>query len=150
MTTIAISCLCLNHSQSKLELVPKSNSRMTEHVKCTILQNKLGKIYLRPTYLWTLARPGQVPLKSFDFIDFLACCVISLYFYNDWTFIFNKGWYGCYRGMMCLALYVRTICSPIMTWRLIINYGSSADRLGFFLTISYNLNQPIAINLLSA
>lgn len=35
---------------------------------------------------------------------------------------------------------VETISSPIMIWKLIINYKSPADSLGFFLTSSYNFN----------
>ena len=39
--------------------------------------------------------------------------------------------------------------SQFTTQRLIINYKSSAYSLGLFLTLSYNLNEPIYINLRS-
>lgn len=70
--------------------------------------------------------------------------------------IHKKHWdasFSCLRlwNPYCvLGFSIRTIVSPVMRQRLTFNYESSTNNLALFLNSSYNLNDPISINLLSA
>lgn len=80
---------------------------------------------------------------------------VDIDYYNT-VFVHEKHWdisFSCLRlwNPYCMLDFsIKTIISPVMRHRPIINYEGSTDSLVLFLNISYNSNEPISIHLLSA
>lgn len=105
---------------------PFSSDMKVKHPLCVKLKinNKIKNTKAGDMIPW---------LKALDTLECTSWASNATYFCNSSS---KTGWRQAYNE----SFSVQSASSQIMTWILLINYKSSVNSVGLFLTNSYNLN----------